>query len=222
MNLPKNENNEKPTDRAGYRSESTNGAMRVVRRFGCRIPLAVKGCRYNLRAGDVTQPCHFPSNGSCSVRFLTSGENRGELAMTQGDRGREWLTMSFEVSSPLIVGGSLYLLDAVSVLAFGMIFTAGVVALRVQYRISQRPFKVVVDPEGITRELFWTGRTEHLSFNEITLAKRFEYWGQMHAWYRIESATGMRWTFTPDRGTEEFEPCFAFVNQLFARSKESG
>ncbi len=142
--------------------------------------------------------------------------------MTQGDRRYERLTMSLELSMPLILGGMLYLSDAVETIAFGMIFTAGFVAMRVQDRVSQRPSKVVVDPEGISRELFWTGRTEHLSFNEITQVKRFEYWGQMHVWYRIESATGMRWTFTPDRGTEEFEPCFAFINELLARSKESG
>lgn len=156
------------------------------------------------------------------MRFLKSEGNRGELTMTQGDRRLEWLTMSFEVSSPLIVGGSLYLLDAVSVLAFGLIFTAGFVAMRVQDRISHTPSKVVVDPEGLTRELFWTGRTEHLSFSEVTQVKRFEYWVQTKAQYRIESATGMRWTFTSDGPTKHLDQCFEFIDKLLARSKEGG
>ena len=156
------------------------------------------------------------------MRFLRSEGNRGELTMTQGDRRLQWMVMFLEASSPLIVGESLFLLDAVPVLAVGVILTAGFVALRVQDRISHTPSKVVVDPEGLTRELFWTGRTEHLLFSEVTQVKRFEYWAQTKAQYRIESATGIRWTFTSDGPTKHLDQCFEFIDELLARSKEGG
>ena len=156
------------------------------------------------------------------MRFLKSDGDRGELTMTQGDRRLQWLLMLVEASSPFIIGGSLYLLDAGPVLAVGVILTAGFSVLRVQDTVSHTPFKVVVDREGITRELFWTGRTDHLSFNEVTLVKRFEHWGRTEVQYKIESATDQRWTFTSDGSTTEWDQCFEFINELFANSKVGG
>ena len=157
--------------------------------------------------------------GSSTMKFLRSEAHRGELVMSQGDRTSEWLTMSLDLSMPLLVGGFLYFSGEVALIAFGVIFTAGLVAIRVQDRIAQRPSKIIVDPNGVTRELFWTGRKEHLTFSEITMVKRYEEWVHPRVWYRIESAAGMRWTLTRDRRTEEFDQCFAFINEMWTHLK---
>lgn len=153
------------------------------------------------------------------MKFLKSEANRGELVMSQGDRRYEWLTMSLWLSSPLMLGGILYVSGEVAAIPFGMILTAGLFAMRIQDRIAQRPFKVTVVPDGVTRELFWTGRKEHLSFDDITLVKRHEYWGSMHVWYTIDTSTGIRWACTPDREAEEFAQCFAFINEMWTHHK---
>lgn len=155
------------------------------------------------------------------MRFLSEGD-RGELIMTARDRVMERLAMSLHVSAPLVVGAVLMLSGETdpNFVILSMVFIAVMAAFLIVLAVAHQPGKIVVDSEGLTKEMFWTGRRERYSFGDIKRVSRYAPLMLPRIYCRIDLPNGTKWIACDGRDAEreaEFDRFVAFVIERWSQ-----